>query len=131
MTAPNPAQAQTSPPRKPGIGSVQNHTMYMESIKTKSSRGALAIELQDKILLDDSEVFTRLRMKDVPDSFVEACATTFHQELAVQIEELKRLERQANPTATKSPLEGKPTREEKKMYAPLVSSSLPVSSLIP
>lgn len=108
---------QTSPARKLGVGSSQNQAFRMER-SVETSRDALKGELSRKITSDDPSVLRRLRLDEVPDSFVEACASRFYDSNVAAIEKLMDLEREG----TKKSAGEKPSKKETAMYAPLVSA---------
>ena len=103
----------------------------------ETSRNAVKADLVGKIVYDDKNVFRRLRINDVNNDFVAACARSFEQANEADIKLLIDLAQQASKKANeileqeeitdkvgdvnkqeKSGNHG--SAEEKKMYKPLV-----------
>lgn len=103
----------------PGVGGSGNLNIYSDSTSLQSSRGAIKIELDEKIVYDHPSVFQRLRLDDVPNAFVGACMDNFFTKNGKDIERLKDLEELASPND-----DAKSRKLEREMYAPLVDFSL-------
>lgn len=77
-----------------------------------SSGQLLQSELANRIVLNDDNVFRRLRIHEVAETLVNACAISFVQDNATAITTLKALEQEATGR--------NPSKKEREMYEPLV-----------
>lgn len=114
MSPSNDSDAQTLPVRKLGIQSQSWNTQS----DLNSSRQALQTEIYGKIIRNDANVFRRLRVHDVSDAFVDACAACLCEDNAAAIAKLKELER--NATVTRKADNDGTGRKETEMYGPIV-----------
>lgn len=116
---------------------------HLDDSKVETSRKALKAELIGKIVYDDSNVFRRMRIDDVNNDLVAACASDFERVNRADIQLLVDLDHQASKkdnevleqeeVADKARDPDKEERsgnhglaEETKMYKPLVCDIVPL-----